>query len=78
MSNVFKVKDLKKGWFVNHTKYGNLQYRGLVTKNPFTDEPKVPHLYLFWQGVDEDGNTQEDIVISNGNMILEVTDKIED
>jgi hypothetical protein len=73
-----KVKELKKGWYVNHPKYGNIQYRGLATKHPYTEKPKVPHLHIFWQCVDEDGNTQPDVVETNGNLILEVTDKFED
>jgi hypothetical protein len=73
-----KVKELKKGWYINHPKYGNIQYRGLATKHPYTEEPKLPHLHIFWQCVDEDGNTQPDVVETNGNLIVEVTDKIED
>lgn len=73
-----KVKELKKGWCVNHPKYGNIQYRGLATKHPYTEEPKMPHLHIFWQCIDEDGNTQPDVVETDGNLIVEVTDKIED
>lgn len=73
-----KVKELKKGWSVNHPIYGNIQYRGLATKHPYTEEPKLPHLHIFWQCVDEDGNTQPDVKETNGNLIVEVTDKIED
>jgi len=43
-----KVKELKKGWCVNHPKYGYIQYRGLAPKHPYTEEPKVPHLHIFW------------------------------
>lgn len=73
-----KVKELKKGWCVNHPKYGNIQYRGLATKHPYTEVTKVPHEHIFWQCVDEDGNMQPDVKLMDGNIILEVTDKIED
>ena len=73
-----KVKELKKGWYVNHPDYGNIQYRGLETKHPYTEDPKLPHLYIFWQCVDENGNTRPDVKEKNGRLLVEVTDKIED
>ena len=48
MENI-KVKDLKRGYGVNHKQYGYIQNRGLATKHPYTDEPKVPHRYIFWR-----------------------------
>lgn len=73
-----KVKQLKKGWFINHPKYGTIQYHGLVTKHPYTEEPKIPHQHIFWQCVDINGNTQSDVIELNENLIVEVTDKIQD
>jgi len=73
-----QVQQLKKGYGINHPKYGYLQYRGLVTRHAFTDEPKVPHEYLFWQTVDENGNNQPDVKLTNGKLLVEVSDKIED
>ena len=73
-----KVKELKNGWYVNHPVYGNIQYRGLETKHPYTEDPKVPHIHIFWQCVDKDGNTQPDVKEPNGNFIVEVTDKPEE
>lgn len=73
-----QVRQLKKGYGINHPEHGYLQYRGLVTRHPFTDEPKVPHQYLFWRTPDKDGNLQPDVVLTNGNLIVEVSDKIEE
>lgn len=73
-----RINELKKGWCVNHPKYGNIQYRGLATRHPYTEEPKIPHLHIFWQCVDEDGNIQPDVIEKNGMLELEVTDKIGD
>lgn len=77
MENI-KVKDLKRGYGVNHKQHGYIQYRGLATKHPYTDEPKVPHRYIFWLPVDEDGNTLPDVVLTNGNEIVELIDKYEE
>ena len=77
MENI-KVKDLKRGYGVNHKQHGYIQYRGLATKHPYTDEPKVPHRYIFWSPVDEDGNTLPDVVLTNGNEIVELVDKYEE
>lgn len=71
-----KIKELKKGYCVNHPKYGYVQYYGIATKHPYTEEPKIPHLHIFWQCVDEDGNTKQ-VNESNENLIVEVIDKIE-
>jgi len=73
-----KVKDLKKGWCVNHPKFGNVQYRGLATKHPYTDAPKIPYTHVFWQSIDEGGNAQPDVLELNGNLVVEITDKFED
>lgn len=73
-----QVQQLKKGYGINHPKHGYLQYRGLVSRHAFTDEPKVPHQYLFWKTVDEDGNNQPDVILTNGKLLVEVSDKIED
>jgi hypothetical protein len=73
-----KVKDLKCGNGVNHKQYGYMQYRGLATKHPYTNEPKFPHSYIFWLPVDEDGNTLPDVVLTNGNEIVEIIDYYED
>lgn len=73
-----RVKDLKRGYGVNHSKHGYLQYRGLATKHPYTDEPKVPHRYVFWLLVDEDGNILPDVVLTNGNEIVELIDKCQE
>lgn len=72
------IKHLKRGYGINHPDYGHLQYRGLVTRNPFTNEVKVPHEYLFWQVVNEDGKTKPDVILTDGNFLVEVSDKIED
>ena len=77
-TELIKVKELKKGYGINHPRYGYLQYRGLVTRHAFTDEPKEPHQYLFWQCVDEDGNTQTDVILTNENHKFELIDKNED
>ena len=69
-----KVKDLKPGCGINHPKYGYLQYHGLVTKHPFTDKPVIPHRYLFWQPVDEHGNTTPDVVLTDGEEVVELID----
>ena len=53
--SLLELKDLKRGYGVNHKQHGYIQYRGLATKHPYTDEPKVPHRYIFWSPVDEDG-----------------------
>ena len=73
-----QVKELKKGYGINHVKHGYLQYRGLVTRHNFTDEPKVPHQYLFWKCADVEGNDQSDVILSDGNLLVQVVDKIED
>jgi hypothetical protein len=73
-----QVQHLKKGNTIEHPKYGCLQYRGLVSRHPFTDEPKVPHQYLFWQTIDEDGRTQPDVVLTNGELMVEVSDNFEE
>ncbi len=73
-----KVENLKKGYGINHPEHGYLQYRGLVTKHPFTEEPKTPHQYLFWQPVDEKGNNQPDIIELNSNLLVELIDEIEE
>jgi hypothetical protein len=73
-----KVCELKKGYGVNHSKYGYLQYRGLATKNPFTKVPKIPNEYIFWPPVDQNGNTVADIVIKNGNKVVELVEGNED
>ena len=67
-----QIKELKKGYGIYLKKYGYLQYEGLVKKNEFTDEPKVPHQYLFNQGVDENGNEQLDIILTDGELLVEV------
>jgi hypothetical protein len=63
-----KVKDLKPGCGINHSKYGYLQYHGLVTKHPFTDKPVI------WQPVDENGNTTPDVVLTDGEEVVELID----
>lgn len=73
-----KIKYLKSGYGVNHSKYGYIQYRGLATKHPYTNEPKTPHQYIFWPPIDENGYTLPDIIISNGNDIVELIDKYEE
>jgi hypothetical protein len=78
METKIKVKDLKHGYGINHSKHGYLQYRGLATKNPYTDEPKIPHTYIFWLPIDENGNTLPDVLLTNGNEIVELIDKYED
>jgi hypothetical protein len=67
-----KIKQLKKGYGIKHKEYGYLQFEGLIKKNQFTDEPKVPHQYLFNQGVDENGNEQSDVIFINGEIFVEV------
>ena len=67
-----KIKQLKKGYGIKHEEYGYLQFEGLIKKNQFTDEPKVPHQYLFNQGVDENGNEQSDVIFTNGEIFVEV------
>ena len=69
-----KIKDLKEGYGITHSKYGYMQYRGLVTKNPFTNEPKIPHQYLFWLPVDINGKDQPDIILTNGNEVVILED----
>lgn len=68
-----KVKLLKEGNGINHPKYGYMQYHGLAT-NPYTDEPKIPHRYVFWLPVDENGRTLPEVVLTNGNEIVEIVD----
>ena len=76
--NTLQVQQLKKGYGINHPVHGYLQYRGLVTKNPFTEEPKIPYQYLFWKGVDEHGKNQPDVVLMNGSEEFEVVDENEE
>jgi hypothetical protein len=71
------VKNLKVGYGVNHKEHGYIQYRGLATKNPYTDQPIIPHRYVFWLPVDENGNTLPDLVLTDGNEVVELVDKIE-
>ena len=78
METQIKVKDLKHGYGINHKKHGYLQYRGLETTHPYTDEPKVPHIYVFWLPIDENGNTLPDVFLTNGNEIVELVDKYDD
>lgn len=73
-----KVKNLKVGYCINHKQYGYMQFRGLATKHPYTDEPKVPHRYIFWLPIDEDGNTLPDVVLTNGNESVEVVELCEE
>ena len=75
IKDMVKIKSIKRGWYVNHPKYGNLSYRGLITKSPYSDTPKVPHQYLFWQSTDENGNERPDIIELDGNIDVEVTDR---
>lgn len=73
-----KIKELKCGYGVNHKQLGYIQYRGLATKHPYTNEPIVPHRYIFWLAVDENGNTLPEVVLFNGNEIVELVDKYEE
>jgi len=73
-----QIKKLKKGYGIYHKKYGYLQYEGLVKKNEFTDEPKVPHQYLFNKGVDENGNEQSDVIFTDGEIFVEVQHPFEE
>ena len=69
-----KVKQLKNGDGVNHSKHGYIQYRGLEPRHPFTKEPRIPHRYIFWLPLDENGNTLPDVVLTDGNEIVELVD----
>lgn len=73
-----KLKHLKVGYGVNHNEHGYLQYRGLATKHPYTDEFKIPHSYVFWRPVGESGKLFPDVVLTNGNEVVELVDKTED
>ena len=72
-----KVKNLKIGYVVNHKQHGCIYYRGLATKHPYTNEPKVPHEYIFWLPANIDGKIL-DVVLTNGNEIVEIDDKNEE
>ena len=69
---MIKIKDLKVGAEVGHPKYGTLQYMGKATKHPYTRQLQTPTKYIFWQGVDENGNNQPDIVIKDGDEQVEL------
>lgn len=73
-----KIKQLKRGYGVNHPAHGYIQFRGLATKNPFTEEIKVPYQYIFLPPIDENGNTRPDIILDNGDETVELIDKYEE
>jgi hypothetical protein len=73
-----KIKELKPGYYVSHKKWGYLQYRGIVTRNPFTEEPKTPYRYLFFSPIDSDGNEQPDVVLTDGDEIVSIDHKTEE
>ena len=71
-----KIKNLKRGYCINHQEFGYLQYIGLATKNPITNEIKKPYQYVFQTEIDIEGNSKQ-ITLKNGDEIVFLIDKIE-
>lgn len=57
-----RIKDLKEGSGVNHPEHGYLQYRGMNESGK----------YIFWLPVDKDGNTQPDVILTDGTQFVDL------
>lgn len=74
MSNKIKISDLKPGTGINHPTFGYLRYYGKARLHPFTTIEKDPAEYIFIWPVDERGYTRPDIVIKNGDQLVEIVE----
>ena len=43
-----KVKELTPEQVVHHPEYGRLEYIGLLMRDPWLNEPQVPHRHIFF------------------------------
>jgi hypothetical protein len=70
------LKDLKAGQTIDHPVYGNIEFTGLVTTNPFAplrDQiPKIPLQYHFWTHIGENGEEPKDVILCNPYMIVKI------
>jgi hypothetical protein len=49
------------------------QYMGMATKHPYTDELKIPHTFVFWRGIDNNGEMQPDFTTTNSKTKYVIT-----